>query len=237
MRFLTPLMMLCSAGFMAMPAAHAEFSGNGELGLLLASGNSETETFNSALNLTWENGPWLNESTASFVYGRDDGETNSNRFVASNRTKYDFSERRYAFGALRYDRDRFSAYSYQGTISLGAGYRLIDNERHRLNLEAGPGFRVAERRVDNEKENEAILRGLADYAWTISDNAELTNRLLVEAGADNTFAENALAVSVAINTRLALKAGVSVRHNTEVDAGRENTDTLTTVNLVYNFGE
>jgi putative salt-induced outer membrane protein len=230
-------LLFCGAIFVAPMAAHAEFSGSGELGLLLASGNSETETFNSALNLTWENGPWLNESTANFVYGRDDGNTNSNRFVATNRTNYSFSERSYLFGALRYDRDRFSAYNYQGTVSLGAGHRLIDNERHRLSLEAGPGFRLAERRVSNETENEAILRGLADYAWTISDSTELTNRLLVEAGSDNTFAENVLGLQVAINARLALKAGVSVRHNTDVDPGRKKTDTLTTVNLVYNFGE
>lgn len=226
---------LCGIG-MLLPAA-AEVTGNGELGLLYSTGNSETETFNSAFNLTWEEGPWLNESTASFVYGRDDGTTNSNRFVAANRTNYSFSEKSYFFGALRYDRDRFSAFSYQGTLAFGAGRHLLDNERHRLSVEAGPGFRVAERRDTDETENEAILRGMADYAWTISENTELTNRLLVETGSDNTFAENTLGLTVAINTRLALKAGVSVRHNTDVDPGREKTDTLTTMNLVYNFGE
>jgi len=226
---------ICGIG-LALPVA-ADVTGSGELGLLFSSGNSETETFNSALNLTWEEGPWLNESRASFVYGRDDGTTNSNRFVAANRTNYSFSERSYFFGALRFDRDRFSAYSYQGTLSLGAGRHLIDNDQHRLSVEAGPGFRLAERRDTDETENEAILRGLADYAWTISDNTELTNRLLVEAGSDNTFAENVLGLTVAINTRLALKAGVSVRHNTDVNPGRKKTDTLTTMNLVYSFGE
>jgi len=78
---------------------------------------------------------------------------------------------------------------------------------------------------------------LADYGWVISESTELSNRLLVESGADNTFAENTLGLTVAINSRMALKAGVSVRHNTDVDPGREKTDTLTTVNLVYNFGK
>jgi len=235
MKFKSFVFALCWIG-LALPVA-ADVTGSGELGLLFSTGNSETETFNSALNLTWEEGPWLNESTATFVYGRDDGTTNSNRFVAANRTNYSFNDRSYFYGALRYDRDRFSAFSYQGTLSLGAGHRLIDSERHQLSVEAGPGFRVAERRDTNETENEAILRGLADYTWVISESTELTNRLLIEAGADNTFAENILGLTVAINTRLALKAGVSVRHNTDVDPGREKTDTLTTMNLVYNFGE
>jgi putative salt-induced outer membrane protein len=220
---------------LTMPA-HADFTGSGELGLLYASGNTETETLNSALELTWEEGAWFNEAKASFVYGRDDGTTNSNRFVVGNRTKYAFSERSYFFGALRYDRDRFSAFRYQGTLALGVGRLLIDTEQHRLSVEAGPGFRVAERRDTDDTENEVILRGLADYGWIVSENTELTNRLLVEAGSDNTFAENTLGLTVAINARIALKAGVAVRHNTDVDPGREKTDTLTTMNLVYNFG-
>ncbi|OAB55319.1 hypothetical protein AY599_10265 [Leptolyngbya valderiana BDU 20041] len=224
------------SALLALPA-QAEFKGNGELGLLFARGNSETETFNTALNLTWEQGAWLNESTASFVYGRDDGDENSNRFVATNRTNYSFSERSYVFGALRYDRDKFSSFKYQGTAALGLGRQLLDNERHRLSIEAGPGYRFSERRDTGETEDEAILRGFADYAWTISETTELTNRLLVEAGSDNTFAENELGLKVAINSNMALKAGLSVRHNTDVDPGRDKTDTLTTVNLVYNFGE
>ncbi len=34
---------------------------------------------------------------------------------------------------------------------------------------------------------------------------------------------------------LALKAGLEVRHNTDVLVGTKKTDTLTTVNLVYGF--
>lgn len=234
MTFKSIMVALCGLA-LSLPVA-AEFTGSGELGLLVSSGNTETETFNSALNLTWEDGSWHNESTASFVFGRDDGTTNSNRFVAANRTRYGFSERSYVFGALRYDRDQFSTFRYQGTLALGAGRHLIDTERHRLSVEAGPGFRLSERRDTDETENEAILRGLADYSWTLSENSELTNHLLVEAGSDNTFAENKLALTVAINTRIALKAGVSVRHNTDVDPGRDKTDILTTMNLVYNFG-
>lgn len=36
-----------------------------------------------------------------------------------------------------------------------------------------------------------------------------------------------------MNTRLALAVGYAVRHNTDPSEGFEETDTLTTVNLVY----
>jgi len=81
-----------------------------------------------------------------------------------------------------------------------------------------------------------ITRGQLDLRHQLTDNTEVFNTLLVEAGADNTFAQNDLGLSVAMNERLALKAGVQARHNSEVeDADTKRTDTLTTVNLVYTF--
>ena len=63
----------------------------------------------------------------------------------------------------------------------------------------------------------------------------LSNHLLVESGKYNTFAQNELGVSVAMNSHLALKAGLQARHNSEVEAQRKKTDTLTTMNVVYKF--
>jgi putative salt-induced outer membrane protein len=217
-------------------SALAEFSGQGELGLVFARGNSETETANARLGLTWDHERWTNESTFSIVYARDSGETNANRFVLGNKTDYALDERSYVVGALRYDRDRFSSYTYQGTVSVGYGRRLITGDVHRLNAEIGPGFRFAELRDTGETENEVIARGFLDYRWNMSETAKLNNRFLVESGSDNTFLENALGLTVAINSRMSLKAGVAVRHNTDVEPGRKKTDTLSTVNLVYNFG-
>ena len=59
----------------------------------------------------------------------------------------------------------------------------------------------------------------------------------MESGRDNTFIQNDLGVVVAMNERFALKAALQTRHNTDVDqaGGVRKTDTLTTVNLVYNF--
>lgn len=229
------LLFLVSLAVLAGPVL-ADFGGRGELGLVVARGNSETETANARLELLYGHERWSNESTFSVVYSRDTGETTNSRYVIGNKTSYDLSERSYILGALRYDRDRFSSYIYQSSISLGYGRRLIQSERHRLNAEIGPGFRLAEIRETGESENEAIIRGFLDYRWTISDSAELTNRFLVESGQDNTFVENAVGLTVAINSRVSMKTGVAVRHNTEVEPGRKKTDTLSTVNLVYNFG-
>ncbi|MFU8832571.1 MAG: YdiY family protein [Wenzhouxiangella sp.] len=214
----------------------ADFSGKGELGLVFARGNSETETGNARFDLIYQEERWTNESNLSAVYARDSGETSANRFVLANKTDYSLDEESYVLGALRYDRDQFSTFRFQSTVSVGYGRKLIDTERHNLKAEIGPGFRFAEIRDTGESENEIIGRGFAEYAWTISETTTLTNRTLVESGSDNTFVENILGLTLAINSRLALQTGFTVRHNTDVDPARKKTDTLTTVNLVYNFG-
>ena len=216
--------------------AHADFSGTGEFGLVFNRGNSETEAANARLELVWDRERWENESTATAVYARDSGSTSANRFALANTLNYSLGERSFAGGSLRYDRDQFSSFRYQASVASGYGYRVLDDETHRLTVEAGPGYQFAEIRDTGESENQAILRGRISYRWQIAEATRLTNRLLVEAGSKNTFAENALAISVAINSRLSLGTGVTMRHNTDVEPGRKKTDTLTTVTLAYNFG-
>lgn len=53
------------------------------------------------------------------------------------------------------------------------------------------------------------------------------------AGSDNTEIENILAVSADISSRMALRTSLTMKHNTDVDPGVENTDTITELSLVY----
>ena len=41
----------------------------------------------------------------------------------------------------------------------------------------------------------------------------------------------------AMNDRFSLKAGLLVRYNSDPALGADNTDTITSFNLVYNFSE
>jgi putative salt-induced outer membrane protein len=226
---------LMTLGAPAVWGQETEVSGSGELGLLVNRGNSDSESVNASLKVLFEKDHWSNESTASGVYSRDSGDTSANRFVLANRTDYRFGNHRYAVGAFRYDRDRFSTFRYQGSAALGYGYRLVDTETHRLRVEAGPGFRVSEIRAISKQDDEVIARGFFDYRWDISESTRFENKLLIEAGSDNTFSENATSLSVAINSRVQLKTAVTLRYNSDVDPGKKKNDLLSTINLVYNF--
>ncbi|HKL51441.1 MAG TPA: DUF481 domain-containing protein [Wenzhouxiangellaceae bacterium] len=222
-------------GLFAAGSASAQWTGSGELGLVFARGNTDTETLNTELKLQYTRERWTNASRLSYLKSESDDDLVAERLVFDNKTDYTLSEVSYITGVGRYDRDEFSSFEFQTSLAIGYGRRLIDTERQALSVEIGPGVRYSEIRDTGETETDLIARGGADYRLQISETAELTNRSLIESGSSNTFPENETALTVAINDALALKTGFLVRHNTEVEPGRESTDYLTTVNLVYSF--
>lgn len=236
--FMQSFAMILMCGWLVCPAVAAEWSGKGELGLVIARGNSETETLNLGLQFERKSEKWRNQLKITALRAEDEGQLNAERYTLGYKSRYNFSEKSYLYGAARYDQDEFSSYDYQASLSTGYGRQILDTDTHELSMEIGPGVRRA--RPDDPlegSETNVIGRLSGDYAWTISETAALTNTLLVEAGSNNTFAENELALNVAINSRFALKLSGAVRHNTEVDPGVKKTDTLTTANLVYKFGD
>ncbi len=225
------------------------WTGTGELGLALARGNTRSESLNTRLRFAREEERWKNSLGVSALRSRaevtgdfdGDGvperayETSANRYDVTGSSAYRFSPRHHVSANGRYERDDFSPYEYQGTVAVGLGSRFIDNDTTKFSGEIGPGYRSARTR-DGDLQSSVITRGQLDLRHQLTENTEVFNTLLVEAGADNTFAQNDLGLSVAMNERLALKAGVQARHNSEVeDADTKRTDTLTTVNLVYTF--
>lgn len=226
--------LLCSVAGIVV-AEDAGWSGKGEFGLVLTSGNTDTETLNLGLEFVREGEQWRHRIAADALRAEDSGNTTAERYAIEGQSDYKINEKSYAFGAIRYESDEFSAYEYQQTLALGYGRQLIDNEVHKLKGEIGPGLRRAEDAATGETESGLIIRGLLDYAWTVSETTTLTNRFLVESGSDNTFMENDAAISVAINDRFAMKFGFIIRRNSDVPVGVDETDTLTSANLVYNF--
>jgi len=211
------------------------WSGKGELGFVMSSGNSDTQSLNAALEFVYTSVKWVHHLSAAALNSENNGDKTANRYGFGVQSDYKLSEKSYVFGALRYEKDDFSAYEDQTTATLGYGRILLDNDRHKLKVEAGAGYREASVAATGETEKGAVARGVLDWAWQLTPSTSLGERFLVEAGSDNTYLQNDLGLSVAINSRLAVKLGYQVRHNTDVPSGVDKTDTLTSANLVYNF--
>jgi len=214
-------------------SALAVWKGKGELGASFASGNSESESANAALEVKNTHDKWTHTLGLAGNYGSDGSTTNAERWEVRGQSDYTFTERAYWFGAGRYEDDRFSSFDFQASLSTGLGYKIINTERTKFWVQAGPGYRFAELRETGESADGMIVRGDMGFEHQLTDTTKIVDRFLIESGSDNTYVQNDLGLEVTITGALGLRLGYQVRHNTDVLPGVEKTDTLTTVGLIY----
>jgi putative salt-induced outer membrane protein len=228
---------------MTLPA-HADWTGKGEAGLVISSGNTDAQTANAKLDVAREGVKWKNQFGLAALYSSDEEGASAQRWEAVTEQDYNFSPRAFWFGAARYEDDRFSGFEYQATVSTGLGRKFIDTNRTQFLGTAGVGYKFFETRdafdedtgvllEQGERESDAVLRGTLDFQHDFTESTRLIDKFIIEAGADNTFVQNDLSLQVKMTQVLALAVGYGVRHNSNPPSGFEKTDTLTTVNLVY----
>lgn len=205
-----------------------------ELGAVINSGNTDSKSFNGRFGAGYEIAKWRHTLALEATGVEESGVTTKERYLASYKADYKFSARDYWFFALRGERDRFSGYKYQLSESTGYGCRILDTPTQRFDAEIGPGARQSEL-DDGTEENELIARGAIAYIWHISDTSSFSEDLVVQAGESNTETESVTGLKVKINSSLALKLTYTLKHNSDVPEGNKNTDTITSINLVYDY--
>jgi putative salt-induced outer membrane protein len=228
--------------FACSPAA-AEWSGQVEAGLVVSSGNTNTETANAKLKFENSLDDWRHTVGGAALYASDEIGQTANRWDVFGQSDYNFSPQSFWFGAARYQEDEFSGFEYQTTASAGFGRRFIDSDVTKFSGTVGVGYSFFETRdafddagvliERGESDSEVVFRGTLDFERRFTETTKLIDKFNVESGAENTFVQNELSLHVKINAVLALALGYSVRHNTDPPAGFSETDTLTTVNVVY----
>jgi putative salt-induced outer membrane protein len=220
-------------------SAQAEWKFKGELGVVIASGNTETETISAKFDAVNELEKWKHSFGASALRSRDQDGLTGDRYEVHAQSDYKISDRSYVLGSVRYDNDKFSPYSYQAVGAVGYGYKFFDTEATKLAIELGAGYRRTEDRVTKTTEGDGIVRGAMNYAQQLTASTSVFDKFLVEAGSDNTYLQNEVGVLVKMSDQLALSVAHLLRHNTDVNENAvpvpKKTDQLLTVNLVFSF--
>lgn len=211
------------------------WSASAELGYVTTSGNTETETFNGKAGVGYEYKRWQHNARLDVLRASEDGDTTADRTELRAKSRYFLAEYDYLFARLRYEDDRFSGYDYQASEALGYGRRVIHQDDLSLDLEAGAGVRHRRLEGTSSREDDAMVLAGGSLAWAVSPTSEFTEEVTVEWTDDNTWAESVTALSVHINGNLAMKTSYTYRHNSDVPAGTDNTDTVTAVTLVFDY--
>jgi putative salt-induced outer membrane protein len=230
------------------PAAQAQWSGKAELGILSATGNTESKAANAKLDLIHEGSRWRNTVGFAALYSEGAEFSTAERYEAKYQADFKITDRFSWFGALRGEQDRFSAFAYQATVSTGGSYKFIDSPTTQLDASLGAGYRRSQPqelikndagevidRIKGEPDNEPVGTLSSNYQHNFTESTKLTNKFLAESGSDNTAVQNDIALSVNMSKSFALAVGLGVRYNSNPPPLAQTTDTLTTVNLVYSI--
>lgn len=210
------------------------WSGKTTLGYLATSGNTENSTLNTGFEVAYTVGEWVHLANAAAINAAENKITTAEAYDVGWKSERKLSEKDFLFGRLSWRKDRFGGFDTQFSQTVGYGRRLIDTDRHKLNAEIGAGARQSKTQ-DGINQNETIARGGLYYRWKFSETAEFRQDLTTEAGSDNTYIESVSAIKATLVGNLALVASYTVKHNTDVPALLENTDTYTALSLEYGF--
>ena len=213
----------------------AEWTGEASLGFVDASGNSDNTTASGTLDLKRKSRPWTqNFSTEVYRLSGAETETN-NRFLAAYKLERKLTERMFAWGSARYERDEVIDIENRYAALAGLGFDLWTGPPHALTLEPGVGFRRTEFAAAGQEE-EAVGSLDLRYQYKANDRLSFSQTLGMEYGQSNTLATAKSQLRVALIEQFSLSLTYALRHNSDIVGERgKKTDGLFTVSLIYGF--
>ncbi|NMT61992.1 DUF481 domain-containing protein [Marinobacter orientalis] len=218
------------------------WEGEGELGVLITSGNTEETNTNSRLGLIYEVPEWRHTGEFRSNFSESEDETTAEKYRAELQTDYKFEGSQYLFLRGAYEDDRFSGFDFQSSATTGYGNRVWQRgEASFLDLSAGVGYRfnkLEEPDEDGNRDDEkAIGRLAAQFDYSLSENALFRQKLSTEVGLDenDTITESETSLQATVVSNLSMKVAYLVQHLSDEPAGAEATDTEISLSLLYGF--
>lgn len=210
------------------------WSGKAALGYLATSGNTESSSLNSGFGVAYDAGRWIHGLELKAIHATEDEQTTAESYAVGWKSEFNLTDRDFLFGRVNWRKDRFSGYDQQLSETVGYGRRIVDTGVHFLNAEIGAGARQADL-VDGTSESDVILRAGFNYRWQFTETAAFMQDLVTESGEENIYIESITALKATLIGDLALVASYTIKNNSEVPAGSENTDWFTALSLEYAF--
>lgn len=215
-----------------------------ELGAISTSGNTTGTSVTGKIDARHETPRWSHEFLVSGYFKEDEYENDNGerehvrsaeRWATSAKASLKLlRDGRRAFILGSHVNDKFGAYTRYSTLAVGYGSRWLTRPDKTLDVEIGPGYFAGERET-GEEEDGLTVRGAAQFRWQVSPSAFFAQTVSVEKGTSNTHSVAETSLSTKINGTMQMKAGFSIRNDTSVPDDKKNTDTQTSLTMVYSF--
>lgn len=204
------------------------------LGYVGTTGNTESQTFETELLYTLRDETWVHNAQFQGLYTQQESVTSGERYYLEGKSDYQMGDDQYMYGKGSYTDDRFSGFDYQAAISTGYGHYFANRDDFLLEAFGGVGYRQ-NAVSDIGSEGETIFTLGENLEWDFTDNTSMTQSVNTEIGGDLSVTKFEVGLVSNLIGELATKIAFQARHISDVPADRDNTDTQTSVSLVYEF--
>lgn len=256
------LLLPLSSQFSMAEEAPAEeksaFTTSAELGFLFKTGNIKSGDIKAGLNIKYEKDQWLNILAFNAIAkkleeedeltGQDSFETTDNKWDITGQSNYSLEEggKNYLYANLYYEADKFSSFNYQTSASVGWGRHWWETETSSFFADIGPGIKYDVLRADpyavpeilEEGDSAFIVQAQALYTKQINDFVEFKQYLVAKQAFEsdkNSIYKSETSLTTKLIESLQFKFALRIDYDTDVEEGFENTNTETSVTLIYSF--
>ncbi len=210
------------------------WSGSGEAGGFISSGNTNNKGIAIGANLAKETRVWKHAIRSFVDFQRQDGVTTRERYFAGYEGNYNITPNFYALATLSYEKDRFSGFDSRFSESIGLGYKAINTPNIKLAVEGGPALRQT-RYTSGFNDSAFAARGAGNLSWKISPALTFTENATTFYDSFNTSVQSITALTAKLGGALSARASFQYNNESNPPPGRKNSDTTSRVTLVYSY--
>lgn len=206
------------------------------IGLSYTSGNSDTLTVNGNVQASkkWDKNE-LNLG-ADITYGESEGTKNADSYGAYAQYNRLFTERIFGYARLQGLHDGIADLDYRVTLSPGAGYYFIKNEKTSLRAEVGPG--VVFEKLAGEEDTYFTIRFAERWDQKLNDRVKLWQGLeyLPDVEDWGKYVVNfEIGIEASLTKHLSQRTYFQDTYNSRPAPGREQNDLKLVAALAYKF--
>jgi putative salt-induced outer membrane protein len=148
-------------------------------------GNTRTKDVDARIEVkaTWEFDRFLayarsewGETEIEDANGNKSDERHRNRQTAGLKWEHDVTDRLYGFAKQDFEKDEFQDLRLRSTSALGSGYKILDEEKHKLDAEVGVGWEDNDYYASDDADNMVGTFG-ESWTWLIADDWKFVQTL------------------------------------------------------------
>jgi len=229
-------------------------TGSAELGFLYKTGNTHSADIKTGIDLRFEKDRWLSLLNIDLLIKKTDiadkntgdlhFKTTDQKWTIASQTNYslDNSEKNYIYGNVWYEKNEFSSFIEQSSVSTGWGRHWYKTNEASLWGDIGPGFKRDQFRSTDKEPTKTItswiIQAQALYIRKLSEHIELKQHLSAKQSiktGENSIYKAETSITTKLISTLQLKFTFTVNYNTDIEDDKKNLDTQTAITLVYSF--